>query len=1006
MQSSQGCCWSSRPSRYLVVVGVALWTVTTSPQVTASELRGPYSCTTDLECQESVHELSECRRSSDEEEESFFCSNIYESGCFFALDDTHERKRVCNSEDSPAEVARGICEEPSDFVDYMELRIFDYNWETVHMEVWLLQVILSEFLNVPTSVETGIPGNKMNLYDSLRHFDGGSQLDRISLETAAQIGDCALLPYENRAPDSLIYTPEDIKDNTYIPCAHIATEMWDYEAVWEMAKDNLSIEAPQGLGVLGQEGWWVPKFTGEQEPSFLSYLGLKRPENRRKIAEAFLRPTTWADYCELVSEDQCKTPDAVAARPPADEGEGGHYFFMENGEYTGHFRATEDNDCDKWPLNCTGHIADYPCGWTSNVFQQAYHLDIPVRSNGPDQGGGYPYSSLVEMWHASNYTKSNLMMYWWYPDTLFDEFARTDAEFTRVTFPTPTEACTNNRVANDVRCHGNLTERGGDERGICDDPPLPLQKVVSIGLREATYDPSIPEALRSPAYDVAKLFTLTTLQLDNIFNYRKQYADPREALCRWAVDNKDWIQEFAPPSYPRSIRERSNASPLSRVALGLASLATLVVILAVVGVYRLRHHKVMKSAQIEFVALLLLGLILIPLGAIVIAAPATNGSCTVAVWLVSLGYTIELVPLLVRISAVNRLVLAARGHRRTGLNRNRLFLKVLIISVLVIVYLAVWTALDPPSAQKEFKLNTGSGDDDNVLDSTTFCASEKEQWSFVAIGWNLIMLFSGSLLAFQSRKIKLLDFNESLTVGLIVYSQTLFVILRIVINTVLKGQISQSALRSCESIIFSCDTLVTTLAYFFPKFRRAIKKKRNASSSYWNLISNSVVEQIKSAERSMRRSSLTGNKSKSFMTVQQLNKYDPSKLTPASDDELYLQAVPEPCASCPNCGHNLADVVVASHSETSSPNNCGGGGRNNNNLEDDVLQHHSETSTTMRCEIQKLEDEAPPQQAVVHRETAFSIANNSSKEEEEEEAKVQLASEEMVVVDIQDETSV
>jgi predicted nucleic acid-binding Zn-ribbon protein len=88
------------------------------------------------------------------------------------------------------------------------------------------------------------------------------------------------------------------------------------------------------------------------------------------------------------------------------------------------------------------------------------------------------------------------------------------------------------------------------------------------------------------------------------------------------------------------------------------------------------------------------------------------------------------------------------------------------------------------------------------------------------------------------------DFNESLTVGLIVYSQTIFVCLRVVIWTVLKDSVGESALAHCESIIFSTDTVVTCSIYFFPKFKR--RKDEKSRSSHFGFLTPSIVEKVKS----------------------------------------------------------------------------------------------------------------------------------------------------------------
>jgi hypothetical protein len=293
------------------------------------------TCRSTSECEQAVRRGSTCR-------EDGFCSNPFESGCLSTLlpDKYSTKIRVCNSEDPPEAAGAGICRIP-DF-DYTEIRIFSANWESVILEDWVLQVLLSELLDVPTSIEPGLPGARINLYDSQRNIVYGDSGDRSSIHFASVYGDCRLAskkPYES--------------------CAHVVTEVWDSKDAWDMAKEGIA-EPPQGLGILGQEGWFTPKFTGQRDPSVLNYLGLQGEENRQKLADMFLRPTTWKAYCEEVSVRNCTVPDEVASRGPRGPTEEGRLFA--EGIYTGYFRKTDENDCERFPHNCTGSIVDYPCG--------------------------------------------------------------------------------------------------------------------------------------------------------------------------------------------------------------------------------------------------------------------------------------------------------------------------------------------------------------------------------------------------------------------------------------------------------------------------------------------------------------------------------------------------------------------------------------------------------------------------------------------------------------------
>ena len=256
---------------------------------------------------------------------------------------------------------------------------------------------------MPTSVESSAFGLTTNFYDEKGTLDYGSSYNYSELTKASNIIDCRNIDRNT------------IK--TYEPCAHVAMEVWAADhGGWEAQ----GIEPPRDLGALASTQWWVPKFTADRDASLTNYLGLMGEKNRRKLAETFKRPTTWKAYCNEVSENSCSIDDGVAARAPFPDEEDS--MFVE-GFYTGHFRATEENDCNRFNgTMCTGHITDYPCSWGSFVTQQAYHLDIALTSSGPSSNGGYSSNQLYEIWHAANATKSDVMMLWWTPDALFDRF--------------------------------------------------------------------------------------------------------------------------------------------------------------------------------------------------------------------------------------------------------------------------------------------------------------------------------------------------------------------------------------------------------------------------------------------------------------------------------------------------------------------------------------------------------------------------------------------------------
>ena len=94
-----------------------------------------------------------------------------DGGCLFQRKEGWRKKRVCTSEDPPEHETLGYCV-PNEF-GYQEIRIASQNWESSFFETWILQVVLSEILGVPTSVETAAADVKVDLYDVENRFEYG-----------------------------------------------------------------------------------------------------------------------------------------------------------------------------------------------------------------------------------------------------------------------------------------------------------------------------------------------------------------------------------------------------------------------------------------------------------------------------------------------------------------------------------------------------------------------------------------------------------------------------------------------------------------------------------------------------------------------------------------------------------------------------------------------------------------------------------------------------------------
>ena len=298
--------------------------------VSPSEAVVPCNVTHNL-CEELLWNSSQCRDG--------FCTNPFQGGCLRSLlaskdyaekygnedggDESNSPSpslaalrrrllaapRVCNSEDGSAEVERGICVENVN--EYPEVRLYSQNWESAFVLSWIMQIIYSELLGVPSTIETGMVGKNLNFYDETNRMDYGSGNSIAELENAHNAGGvCSSYNQKNAGADN---------DEDYMPCAHAIMEVWQLGAPIEAAKKNGVIKSLQPNGVAGYQGWYINKLSIERDPSLASSSGLSGEINRKKMADTFKRPTTWSDYCNFVSSTNCTVEDDVANRPPTSE---------------------------------------------------------------------------------------------------------------------------------------------------------------------------------------------------------------------------------------------------------------------------------------------------------------------------------------------------------------------------------------------------------------------------------------------------------------------------------------------------------------------------------------------------------------------------------------------------------------------------------------------------------------------------------------------------------------
>jgi hypothetical protein len=114
------------------------------------------------------------------------------------------------------------------------------------------------------------------------------------------------------------------------------------------------------------------------------------------------------------------------------------------------------------------------------------------------------------------------------------------------------------------------------------------------------------------------------------------------------VENIEELKRFVPRSYPRVLQENKAGytNPLAYTSFILGGVATVCVLVVAAMTVKQKSRRVIVYAQVEFMLLLMAGVLLVSIAAMIQAIRPTNFRCVTIIWLINLGYTLELVPLI------------------------------------------------------------------------------------------------------------------------------------------------------------------------------------------------------------------------------------------------------------------------------------------------------------------------------------------------------------------------
>jgi len=251
----------------------------------------------------------------------------------------------------------------------------------------------------------------------------------------------------------------------------------------------------------------------------------------------------------------------------------------------------------------------------------------------------------------------------------------------------------------------------------------------------------------------------------------------------------------------------------------------LVISICVFGTKKFEKAKVMIYAQVDFLLMILAGLFLVAISALLYSIAPTKAVCIMRNWFVAVGYSLELIPLAVKVAAINQVVRKSNEYKRVTMKKRVLYRLVGGCIAVVCVYLAVWTAVDPAIPHTKMILSENKPENDDemyMVEVSKYCASSSNMWQIATSVYLLVLLLVSTAIATQNRGIRE-EFNETRYLTIMIYSHFMFTILRLVVFLIRDSFSQTNAVCATTSILLSLDTLITICIYFLPKLRAGKK---------------------------------------------------------------------------------------------------------------------------------------------------------------------------------------
>lgn len=305
------------------------------------------------------------------------------------------------------------------------------------------------------------------------------------------------------------------------------------------------------------------------------------------------------------------------------------------------------------------------------------------------------------------------------------------------------------------------------------------------------------------------------------------YDSKKKRLVMNKHETVKW-KGYGPP-HDRTITERELKSVSTALFAFMTTVAVLGIILGITFLlinFLYRERRIIKMSSPRLNNVIVVGcimtyfsVILFGLDGGVITSEHYGKVCTARTWIMSIGFTMAFGAMFAKTWRVHAIFKSITPKKKV-IRDEHLFLIVLVLVSVDILFLSLWTGIEPMyTGYQEFRKRME--DDKEIIPTLEHCKSEYlAYWLGVMYGFKGLLLVFGVFLAWETRGVTIPALNDSKYIGMSVYNVVILSILGVAITSFIKEH--QNATFAITAVFTIFCTTLTLCFVFVPKVTKLL----------------------------------------------------------------------------------------------------------------------------------------------------------------------------------------